>query len=104
VIRKGRSTFVRFVGQQSEQRGVLSSKVVSGDYAVKEKLVIQTVIILGANGAPTAMRINGERVDSSSVTSSFDSATPSLKISGLSLSVGSEFELQWTTQSSHSTT
>ncbi|KAG0560995.1 hypothetical protein KC19_9G028900 [Ceratodon purpureus] len=103
VIRKGRSTFVRFVGQQSEQRGVLSSKVVSGDYAAKEKLFIQTVIILGANGAPTALRINGELVDSSSVTSSYDSATPSIKISGLNLSVGSEFELQWTTKSSHST-
>ena len=102
VIRKGRSTFVRFVGQQSEQRGVLSSKVVSGDYALKEKLFIQTVVILGANGEPSAMRINGKLINSSSITSSFDSATPSLTISGLNLSVGSDFELQWTTGSSHS--
>lgn len=101
VIRKGRSTFVRFTGQQSQTRGVLSSKVVSGDYAVKENLFIRTVVILGANNAPTGMNINGKVVDSSSTTSSFDPATTSLTISGLKLAVGTEFELQWTTAASH---
>lgn len=101
VIRKGRSTFVRFFAQQSEQRGVLASKVVSGDYATQEDLVVQTVVILGANNAPSSLTINGVPV-SSPISSSFDAAIPSVTISGLSLSVGSEFELHWTTQA-HST-
>lgn len=95
VIRKGRSSFVSFVGQQSEQRGVLTSKVVSGDYAIQQGLVVQTVVILGANSAPSAVKVNGQAV-SVSVSAKFDDAV--LTFSGLKLSVGKEFELQWTTQ------
>lgn len=96
-IRKGRSTFVRFFGQQSLEKGVLSTKVVSGDYAVKEGWAVQTVVILGANSAPTDIKINGESVFCT-VKSTFDAKVPSLTISGLALSVGEEFELQWSTQ------
>lgn len=96
-IRKGRSTFVRFFGQQSLEKGVLSTKVVSGDYAVKEGWAVQTVVILGANSAPTDIKINGESVFCT-VKSTFDAKVPSLTISGLALPVGEEFELQWSTQ------
>lgn len=95
VIRKGRSSFVSFVGQQSEQSGVLTSKVVSGDYAIQQGLVVQTVVILGANNAPSAVKVNGQAVPAS-VSAKFDDAV--LTISGLKLSVGKEFQLQWTTQ------
>jgi len=99
VIRKGRSTFVRFVGQQSEERGVLSSKVVSGDYAIQQGLNVQTVVILGANNAPSEIQINGASVDVSVV---FDAAVPSITLSGLNVSVGNDFELQWRMPASHS--
>lgn len=94
VIRKGRSTFVRFIGQQSEERGVIKTKVVSGDYANQERLAVEVMIILGANSAPTEIKINGDLVPPS-VSSTFDAAVPSLTISGLALSVGDDFELQW---------
>lgn len=97
VIRKGRSTFARFIAQQSAERGILTSKVTSGGYANQEGLTIKTVVILGANSAPTGIELSGEPV-SSSVSSTFDASVPSLTISGLSLSVGDEFQLQWTTE------
>lgn len=99
VIRKDRSTFVQFVGQQSAERGVVTSKVVSGNYAIQQGLIVQTVVILGANQAPSGIRINGVSADVSVV---FDAAVPSLTISGLNLAIGREFEIQWSTPTSHS--
>jgi len=96
VIRKGRSSFVSFVGQQSEHRGGLTSKVVSGDYAIQQGLVVQNVVILGVNAAPLAVTIDGKLVDSPGSVA-FDADVPSLTVSGLRLSVGIEFELEWTT-------
>jgi alpha-glucosidase/alpha-D-xyloside xylohydrolase len=96
VIRKGRSSFVSFVGQQSEHRGALTTKVVSGDYAIQQGLVVQDVVIFGVNGEPTSVSIDGKPVDSGAVA--FDAAVPSVTVSRLRLSVGIEFELEWTTQ------
>ena len=96
-IRKGKSTFVKFFAQQSEAKGSLVSKVVSGHYALRENWSIQTIVILGANRAPTSLTINGEPV-LSSVSTMFDDAVPSITISCLNLPVGKDFELNWNTQ------
>ncbi|NP_001408633.1 alpha-glucosidase precursor [Spinacia oleracea] len=100
-VNRGKWTFVKFIAASAKQTCIITSDVVSGEFAVSQKWVIDKVTILGLR---KGTKINGYTVQTGAVTRKGDKSklksTPDRKgefivaeISGLNLLLGREFKL-----------
>ncbi|XP_024370567.1 alpha-xylosidase 1 isoform X2 [Physcomitrium patens] len=93
-IQDGSSTFVQFFAERSLHSGSLVSRVIAGNYALEQGLVLQSIRFLGVSGPVSDVIVNGERIVSAEQLS-YDARLESLQVSGLSLLLGRDFELRW---------
>jgi len=95
-VRDGSSTFVQYFAERSLQSGSLVGRVISGDYALEQGLVLQNVRLLGVSKSPSQVSVNGERIAAAEQLK-YDANLASVEISGLSVAVGKDFEMKWET-------
>lgn len=95
-VEHGRSTFVRYrAALNSRGEGTIKGRVgLSGEYASKVGLRLQTLIILGLKAAPTQLWING-LAPATQVQVTYDSLTLRTDINGLDLPVGEDIDIHW---------
>jgi alpha-glucosidase/alpha-D-xyloside xylohydrolase len=93
-VRDGSSTFVQYFAERSLQSGSLVGRVISGEYARAQGLVLQRVTLLGVTSAPSQVTVNGE-VISVAEQVKYDADLEMVVISGLSVVVGKDFEMKW---------
>lgn len=96
ALQNGKSTLVTYFVESSTGSGHMTASVIYGSYALQQGWQLHTVQILGIKHMPTKISINGEAV-SLSAKAIFHPAKLFLKIHGLDLPVGKEFELVWET-------
>jgi alpha-D-xyloside xylohydrolase len=94
-IADGKSTFVQYYAEKTAHSGSVVGRVIYGDYAMQQGLLVHTVKLLGVTGSLSELCVNGESVLLSSVKLAIDVSVPSVEISRLSLPVGQNFELKW---------
>ncbi|KAG0568362.1 hypothetical protein KC19_6G014200 [Ceratodon purpureus] len=91
-IKDGTATYVKYEAVRGQGRYTLIATVTEGAYALKQGLMLQTVSVLGAQGSPTSVFINGKI---GAVDVHFNSMDSSLTITNLNLQVGKSFEVTW---------
>ena len=100
-IRDGSSTFVQYFAERSLQSGSLVGRVISGDYALQQGLVLQNVRLLGVSKAPSQVTVNGVQIAVAEQLK-YDANLESAEISGLKVAVGKDFEMKWEAQEASS--
>jgi alpha-D-xyloside xylohydrolase len=93
-VRDGSSTFVQYFAERSLQSGSLVGRVIAGDYALEQGLVLQNVRLLGVSSLPSQLTVNGELIAAAEHLK-YDATLASLEVSGLSVAVGKDFEMKW---------
>lgn len=71
--------------------GTVTSHVKHGEYALKEGWIVDKVVVLGVDSAPTSVLVNGTK---RLVTMLHEGQK--LELSGLGLLIGEEFDISWT--------
>jgi alpha-glucosidase/alpha-D-xyloside xylohydrolase len=108
-IRDGSSTFVQFFAERDvkQQSGSLVGRVISGEYALQEGLVVRNVNFLGVSKRPSRVFVNGEQmpIDQPKVIFirgkvviqqiKWNAHLQSMEIAGLDLPVGKDFKIKW---------
>lgn len=89
-IREGSSTFVQYFAERDA--GSLVGRVIAGEYALAQGMVLQNVKLLGVSKAPKRVVVNGDTVVEKAT---FDGELQSLEIWGLNVPVGKDFEMKW---------
>lgn len=93
-VRDGSSTFVQYFAERSSYAGSLVGRVISGDYALAQGLVLQNIKLLGVSHSPNFVTVNNNRI-SSPKHLNYDKKPSCLEISGLNVTVGRDFEINW---------
>lgn len=96
-VRDGSSTFVQYFAERSSQSGSLVGRVISGDYALEQGLVLQSIRLLGVSRLPSQVTVNGEQITAAEQFK-YDANLASLELSRLSVAVGKDFEMKWETE------
>lgn len=97
-VRPQNSTFLKLEGSLSTTGGAIRSVVRHGEWAEQQGLFVHQIKVLGVETMPVAVMVDG--VAAASVKMEWNDSLSLLKISGLHLSAGKDFELLWNSTSS----
>ncbi|KAG0586204.1 hypothetical protein KC19_2G072100 [Ceratodon purpureus] len=90
VVKAYQSSYVSFKAALNDKNGTLTSHVEHGEYALKEGWIVDKVVVLGVDSAPSVVYVNGKPSLAKVMHKEHK-----LELSGLGLPIGEEFELSW---------
>ncbi|KAJ7281242.1 hypothetical protein O6H91_10G102400 [Diphasiastrum complanatum] len=93
AIVAGKSTFLKYRAFTLNTSGFIGARVIHGEFALQQGLVLQKVVILGMKAPPNNLKINNKAA--SPIKCSYQVSSSHVEISGLSLPVGKDFKISW---------
>jgi alpha-D-xyloside xylohydrolase len=89
TLKAHQSSYVSFKAAVDDASGTVTSHVEHGEYVLKEGWVVDKVVVLGVNSAPSFVHVNGKPL------AKVLHKEQKLEISGLGLPIGKEFKVAW---------
>jgi alpha-D-xyloside xylohydrolase len=89
MLKPHQSSYVSFKAAVDDESGTVTSHVEHGEYALKEGWVVDKVVVLGVNSAPSFVLVNGKPL------AKVLHKEKKLELSGLGLPIGKEFKVAW---------
>jgi alpha-D-xyloside xylohydrolase len=89
MLKPHQSSYVSFKAAVDDESGTVTSHVEHGEYALKEGWVVDKVVVLGVNSAPSFVHVNGKPL------AKVLHKEKKLELSGLGLPIGKEFKVAW---------
>lgn len=96
-VSPGKGTLIKLEATRKDGHYVLKSLVTEGSYAAKQRLMLQSIAVLGVASQPYSVRINGKLT---SAKVKMNATTNLMELSGLNIPIGKSFELAWKTMHS----
>lgn len=93
-ITPGRASYIKWEAVRTDAHYLVRSIVTEPGYVTDQKLVVNSISVLGVQSQPFSIKLNGRLV---AVDVKLDAHSSVLELSGLNLPLGEEFELVWNT-------
>jgi alpha-D-xyloside xylohydrolase len=93
-ITSGRASYIKLEGIRTDGHYALRSSVTRPEYVTDQKLMLNSISVLGVQSQPFSVRVNGHLA---AVQVKVDVNASLMELSNLNLPMGEEFELVWNT-------